>query len=138
MVEVRQNPSGPSSATNWFCLLHFFSFLMSKFKISLHEPLVCPALNNIHSTLFGSKCLLCEVPKCKEHLKVNRNQTLCLKVYLLPFVNTPGFYFLLDTLLRSVHERLVSFFQLHFKNKQGKRNPQCCNTAVRRPGCARW
>lgn len=68
---------------------------MSKFKISLREPLVCPALDDIHSTLFGSNCLLCEVPKWTEHLKVNRNQTLCLKVYLLPFVNTPGFYFLL-------------------------------------------
>lgn len=120
MVEVRQNPSGPGPATKWFCLLHF---LMSEFKISLHESLVCPALNNIYSTLFGSKCLLCEVPKCTEHLKVNRNQTLCLKVYLLPFVNTPGFYFLLDTLLRSVPERLVSFSQTDFKNKQRKRNP---------------
>lgn len=135
MVEVRQNPSGPMPATNWFCLL---CFLMLKFKISLHEPLMCPALNNIHSTLFSSKCLLCEVPKYTEHLKVNRNQTLYLKVYLLPFVNTPGFYFLLDILLHSVHERLVSFFQLYFKNKQRKRNPHYCNTAVRRPGCARW
>lgn len=48
--------------------------------------------------LFGPKFLLCKVPKCTEYLKVNRNKILCLKAYLFPLVNTPGFYFLLDIL----------------------------------------
>lgn len=79
---------------------------------------MCPVLNNVRSTLLSSKYLLCEVPKCADYLKVNRNKMLCLKVYLLPLVNTPGFYFPLDILLPFLHERVIFFLQLYVTNRE--------------------